>query len=102
MTTRTSIPELERGNLLRLQAAEINREVKEGILPIEVALFSREAGSSTVYRLLKSQYRWGRNKCMTALNRSCISEGSKVKNLTGDQLERLIEEVHVIKRRRQK
>lgn len=50
---------LNTANEVRLGMAQVRREVRDGLLPFDVALDDPRAQGLTIYELLRAQRRWG-------------------------------------------
>lgn len=79
---------LERANSVRLDAAQLRREVAAGRLTLAAALEDPRAQSLTLMRLLTAQRRWGAVRARRMLDAMPCSELLRVRDMTGRQRER--------------
>lgn len=77
---------LERATTIRLESAQIRREIKAGTLTAREALVDPRAGCLTVERLLSAQRRWGPHRVAQSLHGTHISPHRKVRDLTERQV----------------
>lgn len=76
---------LERAKVIKLGGCDLKQEVNRGEMSIEKALTDPRAAHLTVYHLLISQRRWGRERTVKTLARVEIRERKRVRELTDRQ-----------------
>lgn len=85
MTLTQALTALDLANEIRLDAAQLRREITAGELTIREALADPRSQSLTALRLLTAQHRWGRARAMKILTEIPVSETRRVRDLTPRQ-----------------
>lgn len=76
---------LRKANRVRLDAATVRREVRDGKLWTVDALWDERAGSLEVLTLLLEQRGWGPTKAKNAMNAAQVRHDRRVRELTERQ-----------------
>lgn len=92
-TTPQPLTALARANTVRIEAAEIKRELRAGQIELGEALDDPRAASLTVTTALLTQHRIGLQKAGTIINRLMMSPNRRVSQLTAHQKAQLAAEV---------
>lgn len=93
MTEPQHMVALAKANEVRLAAAALKREIKNGELPIAAALEDERAQPLQIGDLLAAQHKWGSVRTRWLLEPLYIAEHRRVRDLTERQRQLLITEL---------
>lgn len=94
MTTSTQpLQALAIANQVRIEGADLRRELGAGKITLVEAIVDHRAARLTIERLLTGQRRWGPARARTMLSRLGIFGSIRVDQLTARQRDRLLERI---------
>lgn len=91
MSREQALSALANANRIRMRMVRIREEIEDGKLTIENALNDPDAGSMTVYRLVKAKPHWGKTKVSRLLKYLSIGHLRLVRDLTPSQRREIVE-----------
>jgi len=91
MSREQAMNALANANKIRLKMVRIRADIKDGKLSIENALNDPDAGSMTVYRLVRSKPHWGKTRISKMLTVLHIGHLRMVRDLTPSQRREIVE-----------